>query len=131
LIVLKADHNIFLGSFLLKYLERLSDVQKLKKTLVTLRTSSNVVIRNGFIRNKLVLKNHFLCPIANLLYKNKEQLTLRNNFKMTKKFLITKFDCTISTLIPYYIFSLVKFMFFKKAIDIDEIFTVDLTLCSQ
>ena len=79
---------------MLKYLERLSDVQKLKKTLATLRTSSNVVIRNGFIRNKLVLKNHFLCPIANLLYKNKEHLALRNNFKMTKKFLIAKFDCT-------------------------------------
>ena len=32
---------------------------------------------------------------ANLLHKDKEHLPLRNNFKVTKKFLITKFDCTL------------------------------------
>ena len=34
---------------------------------------------------------HFILPI---LHKNKEHLALRNNFRVTKKFLITKFDCT-------------------------------------
>ena len=37
-------------------------------------------------------------PIVNLLHKDKEHLALRNNFRMTKKFLITKFDCTDITL---------------------------------
>ena len=41
---------------------------------------SNLVIRNVLIRNKSVLRNHFLLPIFNLLYKIKEQLALRNNF---------------------------------------------------
>ena len=45
---------------------------------------SNLVIRNGLIRNKLVLRNHFLWPVANLLNKNKEHITLENNFRMTK-----------------------------------------------
>ena len=54
---------------------------------------SNLVIRNGLIRNKLVLRNHFSWPIVNLLHKDKEHLALRNNFRVTKKFLITKFDC--------------------------------------
>ena len=55
---------------------------------------SNLVIRNVLIRKKLVLRNHFQWPIANLLHKDKEHLALRNNFRVTKKFLITKFDCT-------------------------------------
>ena len=55
---------------------------------------SNLVIRNGLIRNKLVLRNHLSWPNANLLYKDKEHLALRNNFRVTKKFLITTFDCT-------------------------------------
>ena len=46
------------------------------------------------IRNKLVLRNHFLCPICHLLHEDKELLALRNNFRETEKFLITKFDCT-------------------------------------
>ena len=29
-----------------------------------------------------------------ILHKDKEHLALRNNFRVTKKFLITKFDCT-------------------------------------
>ena len=41
-----------------------------------------------------MLRNHFPLPIANLLHKNKEHLALRNNFRVTKKFLITKFDCS-------------------------------------
>ena len=32
--------------------------------------------------------------IANLLHKDKEHLASRNKFRVTKKFLITKFDCT-------------------------------------
>ena len=39
------------------------------------------------------LRNHFLWPICHLLYKDKELLVLRNNFRATKKFLIAKFDC--------------------------------------
>ena len=48
---------------------------------------------NDLIRNKLVLRNHFLWPICHLLHKDKELLALRNNFRATKKFLIAKFDC--------------------------------------
>ena len=55
---------------------------------------SNLAIRNVFIRNKLVLRNHFLWPICHLLHKDKELLALRNNFRTTKKFRIAKFDCT-------------------------------------
>ena len=54
---------------------------------------SNLAIRNGLIRNKLVLRNHFLWPICHLLHKNKELLALRNNFRATKMFFIAKFDC--------------------------------------
>ena len=54
---------------------------------------SNLAIRNGLIRNKLVLRNHFLWPICHLLHKDKELLALRNNFRATKKFLIAKFGC--------------------------------------
>ena len=54
---------------------------------------SSLVIRNVLIRNKLVLTNHFQWPIVNSFHKNKEHLALRNNFRVTKKFLITKFDC--------------------------------------
>ena len=49
---------------------------------------SNLVIRNVLIRNKLVLSNHFQWPIVNLLHKYYEHLALRNNFRVTKKFLI-------------------------------------------
>jgi hypothetical protein len=54
---------------------------------------SNLAIRNGLIRSKLVLRNHFLWPICHLLHKDKELLAIRNNFRATKKFLIAKFDC--------------------------------------
>ena len=54
-----------------------------------------LVQSNLVIRNKLVIRNHFPWPIANLLHKDKEHLALRNNFRLTKKFLITKFDFTI------------------------------------
>ena len=64
-------------------------------SLVAKVIQSNLAIRNGLIRNKLVLRNHFLWPICHLLHKDKELLALRNNFRVTKKFLIAKFDCTI------------------------------------
>ena len=37
-----------------------------------------------------MLRNHFPWPIANLLHEDKKHLVLRNNCRMTKKFLITK-----------------------------------------
>ena len=57
------------------------------------------MIRNVFIRSKLVLRNHFPSPIDNLLHKGRENLALRNNFRVTKKFLIAKFDCRTGHLI--------------------------------
>ena len=66
----------------------------METTLPQLEVQSNLVLRNCLIRNKLVLTNHFTWPICHLLHKDKEHLTLRNNFRVTKKFLITKFDCT-------------------------------------
>ena len=39
-------------------------------------------------------------PIVNLLPKDKEHLTLRNNFRVTKKFLITKIDCNTKVPTP-------------------------------
>ena len=65
----------------------------LKVKNVEIFIQSNLAIRNGLIRNKLVLRNHFLWPICHLLHKDKELLALRNNFRATKKFLIAKFDC--------------------------------------
>ena len=64
-----------------------------KKILNKIQT--NLVIRNVLIRNKLVLRNHFSWPSVNLLHEDKEHLALRNNFGVTKKFLITKFDCAV------------------------------------
>jgi hypothetical protein len=46
---------------------------------------SNLAIRNGLIRNKLVLRNHFQWPICHLLHKDKELLALRNNFLANQK----------------------------------------------
>ena len=60
---------------------------------------SNLEIRNCLKRNLLVLRNHFLWPNASLLHKDKEHLALRNNFRVTEKFLIDKFDCTTFTFI--------------------------------
>ena len=55
-----------------------------------MQIQSNLVIRNVLIRNKIVLRNHFPWPNANLLHKDKEHLALRNNFR------VTKFECIIS-----------------------------------
>ena len=62
----------------------------LKLTMkVFCQIQSNLMIRNCLIRNKFVLRNHFLWPICHLLHKNTEVLALRNNFRATKKFLVT------------------------------------------
>ena len=64
-----------------------------RQFIAVFTVQSNLAIRNGLIRNKLVLRNHFLWPICHLLHKDKELLALRNNFTATKKFPIAKFDC--------------------------------------
>ena len=61
----------------------------------------------GLLWSKLVLRTISRDQFANLLHKDKEHLELRNNFRMTKKFLIAKFDCTwqISRLPTYHRYS--------------------------
>ena len=46
--------------------------------------------KERFDKEQIGVKDQF----DNLLHKDKEHLTLRNNFRVTKKFLIAKFDCT-------------------------------------
>ena len=58
---------------------------KMEKPALQYVLQSNLAIRNSLIRNKLVLRNHFLWPICHLLHKFKELLALRNNFRVTKK----------------------------------------------
>ena len=74
-------------------ISRNASYSPIEATLRSQLIQSNLVIRNVLIRNKLVLWNHFPWPNANLLHKNKELLALRNNFRVTKMFLFTKFDC--------------------------------------
>ena len=50
--------------------------------------------RERFDKQHVCVKEPFQQPIVNLLHKDKEHLALRNNFMVTKKFLIAKFDCT-------------------------------------
>ena len=71
-----------------------NEEQETIHTIDQVLAQSNLATRNSLIRNKLVLRNHFLWPICHLLHKDKELLALRNNFRATKKFLIAKFDCT-------------------------------------
>ena len=66
-----------------------------RKYQMRILVQSNFVIRNVLIRKKLVLRNIFPWPIVNLLHRDNEHLALRNNFRATKMFLITKFDCAI------------------------------------
>ena len=47
-----------------------------------------------FDKEQIGVKEPFLVTCANLLHKDKEHLALRNNLRVTKKFLITSFDCT-------------------------------------
>ena len=48
--------------------------------------------KERFDKEQIGVKEPF--PMTNLLHKDKERLALRNNFRLTKKFLIPKFDCT-------------------------------------
>ena len=51
--------------------------------------------KGQFDKEKIGIKKPF--PVTNLpflLHKDKELLGLRNNSRVTKKFLIAKFDCT-------------------------------------
>ena len=58
-----------------------------------------MALRNGLIRNKLVLRNHFMWTICHLFHRDKELLALRNNFRATKSSLLPsstvwrKFTC--------------------------------------
>ena len=77
--------NFILCSFLvqtLQYLEK-SAQKMLKKNhpqeLLKLLVTGSIVLRN-----KLVLRNHFPWPNANLLHKYKELLALRNNLGQSK-----------------------------------------------
>ena len=78
--------------FFFVYEHTLSPRLSADQSLVVLQ--SNLALRNCLIRNKLVLRNHFLWPICYLLHMDKELLALRNHFRVTKKFLIAKFDCS-------------------------------------
>ena len=60
------------------------NVEKMKILGALLELQSNLAIRNGLIRNKLVLRNHFLWPICHLIHNDKELLALGNNFSATK-----------------------------------------------
>ena len=50
--------------------------------------------KEHFNKEQIVVKEPFPVTKANILHKDKEHLALRNNFRVTQKFLITKFDCT-------------------------------------
>ena len=98
--VLKLANNsaVFCFSLILPYSKFWSSCSNLEaKWFSNQKIQSNLAIRNGLIRNKLVLRNHFLWPICHLLHKDKELLALRNNFRATKKFLIAKFDCIFNS----------------------------------
>ena len=51
-------------------------------------------------------------PICHLLHKDKELLALRSNFRATKKFLISKFDCNslFSCQKSKHLFDILKFL---------------------
>ena len=57
----------------------------------------NITVKLGdkkrFDKEKIGVKGPFSMTIINLLHTDKELLALRNNFRVRKKFLITKFDC--------------------------------------
>ena len=88
----------FLHAFLQNTMIKMQNSNFQKRSWVFLRKKliiqSNLVIRNVLLRNKLISRNHFPWPNANLLHKDQEHLSLRNNFSVTKKFLIAKFDCS-------------------------------------
>ena len=50
--------------------------------------------KERFDKEQISVKEPFPVTKCQLPYKNKEHLALGNNFRVTKKFLITKLDCT-------------------------------------
>ena len=49
--------------------------------------------KERFDKEQIGSKEPFPATNCHLLHKDKELLALRNNFRVTKKFLIAKFDC--------------------------------------
>jgi hypothetical protein len=50
--------------------------------------------KERFDKEQIGVKEPFPAnQFSNLLHKDKENLALRNNFRVAKKFLTTKFDC--------------------------------------
>ena len=78
------DHTVFRLDVCLNPMLELNANSYLATPLHIYLVQTNLVIRN-----KLVLRNHFPWPICKLLHKDKEHLA----FRVTEKFLITKFDC--------------------------------------
>ena len=59
-------------------------------------------------------------------------LLILSNTPISKHYCLCLNPCLdIPTKSKFYVKNLVKFMFSKKATKIDEIFTIDLTLCSK
>ena len=52
--------------------------------------------KERFDKEQIGVKEPFPVNKCQLPYKNKEHLALRNNFRVTKKFLIAKFECILS-----------------------------------
>ena len=52
--------------------------------------------KERFDKEQIGVKEPF--PMTNLLHKDKEHLALRNSFRVTKKFLSTKFDFSTTSL---------------------------------
>ena len=74
-----------------------------------------------------MLRNYFQWQIVNLLHKDKEHLALRNNSRVTKKFLITKLDCSSNLTIVSHFDLLKKFTTFNsKKFDCKKKYKVDL-----
>ena len=49
--------------------------------------------KERFDKDQIGVKEPF--PMTDFLHKDKEHLALRKNFRVTKKFLITKFECNL------------------------------------
>ena len=74
-----SDQKVYIKCVILNYKVKLGDKERFDKEQIGVK-----------------LVNIYRDQFANLLHmKDKEHLELRNNFKVTKKFLITKFDCSI------------------------------------
>ena len=52
-------------------------------------------VKERFDKEQIGVKEPLPVKIVNLLQKDKEHLALRNNFRVSKKFLTTKFDCNM------------------------------------